>query len=347
MSKLSILLLLLSFFCLPVLNGQNIWNVNNLTSGVNAHFTTLQAAVDSASAGDIIYLYPSANNYGAATIDKKLIIIGPGYNITDNIDSTGIQTYTTSAKVTNLTLESGSEGSVIMGLDLNSAPGNIELYNASNLLIQRNKIYGIIFMVNSSNVLLNGNYLYSTYNNNSIYDDELYINNDCSTILVANNIFNVQDLGSGDENVFVHSSSTATFKNNIFKDFVNASNCTFKNNIFLNGGVPSTSGNVIEYNVFSSTNPNIPPSNITGVNQDSVFLVPLTALDAEKEFYLNTNSPALGAGEGGIDAGVFSGDTPYKLSGIPFIPLIYEINAPTSGTSGGGLPITIKARAEN
>ena len=51
---------------------------NNLNSG--AMFTDLQAAVDSADNGDTILVSGSGTHYGDITINKKLILIGAGYN---------------------------------------------------------------------------------------------------------------------------------------------------------------------------------------------------------------------------------------------------------------------------
>ena len=57
------------------------------------------------------------------------------------------------------------------------------------------------------------------------------------------------------------------------------------------------------------------------------------ALTFDNRYELKAGSPAIGAGVGGIDCGAFGGETPYKLSGIPFVPLIYQVNAPTTGNA--------------
>ena len=306
---------------------------------MNTNFTTIQAAVDNASGGDTIYIYPSAISYSNATINKRLTIIGPGFNIAENADSTGIETYIYSAKTTTLSFQNDADGSIVTGLDV---IGSINLSGISNMFIQRNKISGEVNLNNSLNTLIEGNYFYSTG-----ASEKLDINSGCNAIYVRNNIFDTANR----TNVDVISSSVATFSNNIFRYIVTASNCVFKNNIFFNNNVntlPSSTANIIEFNVF--TNPSsFPLSNVTGVSEDSIFVGLLTqgSYSDESKFYLKPNSPAKGAGQNGIDAGVFSGDHPYKLSGIPFVPLVYNIDAPETGSSGTGFPVTIKAKAEN
>ena len=314
---------------------------------MNGHFLNLQEAVDSASAGDIIYVYSSAAYYGNATINKTLTIIGSGYNIPDNMDSTGIMTYLASARVGSLTFQDDADGSIVLGLDIIS---HIALNDNVNMFVQRNKIAYSIIMTNTTQSLIAENNLHGNTAIGPEYD-KLIIRSGCSGILVSNNIFDQYNTTSSNQydNVSMSSSSSATFTNNIFRDRVFTSYCSFKNNIFLNDYYPSLTTNVVEFNVLTGSNVSIPSSNVTGVNKDSIFVgyEPQGSYSFDNRFYLKPNSPAKSAGQNGIDAGVFSTESPYKLSGIPFVPLISEINAPTSATSGGGLPVTIKARAEN
>ena len=65
------------------------------------------------------------------------------------------------------------------------------------------------------------------------------------------------------------------------------------------------------------------------------------------QFRLKSNSPAIGAGEGGVDVGPFGGSSPYKLSGISLHPNIWFVNMPTIGTSGGGLQVQVKVNAND
>ncbi len=65
------------------------------------------------------------------------------------------------------------------------------------------------------------------------------------------------------------------------------------------------------------------------------------------KWQLKGGSPAIGTGTGGQDIGAFGGPSPYVLSGIPPIPTIYDVVAPTVGTQQSGLPVRIKAKSRN
>jgi len=322
--------------------GQQIWNVNNLNSGIKSDFTTLQAAIDSAAVGDIIYLQPSPTQYSGATIRKKLTIIGAGYNIPDNVDYTEIRTYTASAKTSSITIDDGGEGSVIVGLEVN---GCINLDSVDNILIQRNKIIDCVSINESFNVLINGNYFSTSYSGGNID-----INNNCSGVNVNNNIVAV----TSNHNVSISSSSSGDFKHNIFLGHTSSiQNSTLSYNIFLGSSIPSFTTNAANDNIFTSSSNSIPSTNRTGIKSDSIFVGYPTqgVYSLDSRFHLLPEiSPALSSNLGtgdNLHAGAFGGSSPYKLSGIPFIPTITEIIAPATGTSAAGLPISIKVRANN
>ncbi len=92
--------------------GQHLIRVNN-DPAADADYTSLQAANDDALPGDTIYVEGSPTNYDGANIDKKLIIIGPGYFLADN-DST--QANVLDAEIGTLDFITGSKGSKIIGL---------------------------------------------------------------------------------------------------------------------------------------------------------------------------------------------------------------------------------------
>ena len=59
---------------------------------------------------------------------------------------------------------------------------------------------------------------------------------------------------------------------------------------------------------------------------------------------LKTGSPAIGAGMNGVDCGIFGGNQPYVLSGIPPIPSIFEINYTAVGSSAVPIQVNLKAK---
>ena len=92
-----------------------IWRVNN--TGNPGDFTTIQNAHNDANvlAGDTLHIEPSVVSYGALTMTKKLIILGPGYFLLQNPNN---QFHNLSAKVHGISFNGGSSGSVIAGLEI-------------------------------------------------------------------------------------------------------------------------------------------------------------------------------------------------------------------------------------
>ena len=348
--------LLLAAFPL-FLSAQTIRVVSNQAIGLGAFYTNIQSAVDASSNGDIIYVYPSSVNYSSANISKKLTILGPGYQTLLN-PSLGIQTYIGDGTLENITFLVGSEGSLIMGCNVNQ----IHVSNASNIILQRNKIRYNILINNSSNVLVTQSY-FDYSDGGGFY--LLQVQNNCSSIIVRNNIFHGTHYlpvycgwqCNYTDNLQVDGSCNAQIENNIFHDRVQINNSTFRNNIsyydnFSNTNEAVAATNCIIYdNVFHS--PAALPTgsyhNLTNVPLDSLFVGYPTqgAYSFDSRFQLLPYSPAKGYATGGVDCGAYGGVELYKLSGLPFIPLIYQINAPNAATSSSGLNVNIKVRAEN
>jgi len=93
------------------------WRVNN-NLGVSHDFTSIQAAVDAAHAtnGDTIHVEGSVTPYdpSGVLITKRVVILGPGYHLTVNPET---QHQKPSARVHNITFNTGSEGSVLAGIE--------------------------------------------------------------------------------------------------------------------------------------------------------------------------------------------------------------------------------------
>ncbi|RYY06893.1 MAG: hypothetical protein EOP43_04915 [Sphingobacteriaceae bacterium] len=88
---------------------------NNLTTDKpNRIYSNLQDANDdiATKAGDTLLVDGSIKNYVALNCNKRLVIIGPGYFLTQNIS----QANTVSATVQGISFKSGSEGAIIIGL---------------------------------------------------------------------------------------------------------------------------------------------------------------------------------------------------------------------------------------
>ncbi len=110
--KKSILLCLLAFSFSA--SAQTIRRVNNNAgvTGVNV-YTTIQAAHDAAVAGDIVYVEPSLSDYGSLTATKRLTIIGNGYNLNENTNTSFDKK---ESKITSFSFGIGSQNSVLMSI---------------------------------------------------------------------------------------------------------------------------------------------------------------------------------------------------------------------------------------
>lgn len=331
--------------------AQGIYSVNN-NIGISADFANLQSAIDSVPANSILLVHGSSISHGNITVGKPLSIIGTGYFLGSN-QAPYTQANLGTAKVEKLTLSSGSTGTLISGLTINN---NLAIESTSNVTISRNliKVGGrYIFITNSSNVLFTQN-----------YSTSLIAVSDASTT-ISNNIF-VSDYQSNSRMVpFDFSSSNATISNNIFDrlnndapllNLKNGSTVNFSNNIHISHGRDNTSiicgtcpggGSIVATNNVSSD------SSFANTN-NSIFSQGIETIfpqynssnsSLDSKYILTNGSPAIGAGTGNIDAGIFAGNNSYVLSGIPFIPNIYGLEVPNIGTTGNGLKIRIKAQA--
>jgi hypothetical protein len=78
-------------------------------------------------------------------------------------------------------------------------------------------------------------------------------------------------------------------------------------------------------------------NNLTTTTENPVFL---------DGFQLAPDSPAIGAGENGIDLGIFGGSTPFEWGGVPAIPLIQDFHI-ISADPVNGLKFRVKATSRD
>lgn len=323
--------LTLCFTVLAVLNSSaKIWRVNNM--GLPADFTTIQEAHDAASvvAGDTLHLEPSTVSYGNLTAVKKLIILGPGYFLNEN---SGQQANPATATVGSITLNSGCSETTISGLTIT---GEINI-STGKITISRNNISGRTIKLSRdysySDIIISGNYgigsiEYSFISSTTIITNVFLLNNVVTTFN-----FTTQYSGTIANNVILSSAchvNNFIIKNNICMDvqsqavFVGTNN-TISNNISAaSGGLP------------------IGNDNQNSVSMSDVF-VGLAGNSTDGQYQLKAGSPAIGTGLNGEDCGIFGGNTPYHLSGLPATPSIYLLSAPAA-SNGPTLPVTISVK---
>lgn len=346
------LFLSLSFFT----QAQTIRRVNSTPgiTGVNI-YTTVQAAHDASVAGDIIYIEPfntDNTNYGTLTINRRITVIGTGYNPTL---VTGSSFDKRTVSLNSITLNQGSAGSRITGLTIS----NISLYDAncifdrnniSNIYLSYQTIEGVTTIANNTtirnNIILgdiNGtgnqsgtggittnnssitnniirgtvNYLVSaTINRNTFYNTNAYVFRDVDASTVTANIFDARDANS-----FFTTEGT------------NCQGTTLSNNLCTrHAGLPANNGNV------------------NSISSSTVFIVtnPWTASPfLESNLELSPTSPALTVGPSSTPIGAFSGTTPFVPSGLTNIPFITDFSINGIGNVNSPLIINVKARSNN
>lgn len=326
------------------------WRVNN-NVGVVADFTNLGAAINSTSvgSGDTVYVEPSATKYAGAgaTLNKKLIIIGPGYFLdpahATNPGNGGLQAVPQEAEVNYFYVGAGASGSKIIGVTLDGT------------------YFRGVDDVTYERVRFTGSFHFESGVNSNITMRKCYISNSVavnfggsatvSNFICENNVFSYNSqfnlpmlTGSGNivrNNTFYLTNSTLVLVNAYFVNNIVASitpftltNCTIKNNLFqVNQTLPGTATN-----------------NQVSVNMNDIF-VGTGSIDARVK--LKAGSLASGAGltVGAVvspDCGAFGATDPYVLSGIPNVPSIYTFTAPTSIPSGSAtMNVTFSTRNNN
>jgi hypothetical protein len=297
------------------------WRINN--TGLQANFTTIQAAHDAITvlAGDTLYLESSVVGYGTLSSTKKLVIIGPGNFLGEN-DST--QYNLAPAMISATFFMAGSEGTIVTGVYF---VGYVYV-NANNILFKRTRISSLDFSNNASNCVFTQGYV----------DLRMYVYDGSSNIQISNSIF--AHSAAYDASLTMYPSTSGTITNNIFNTNHSVANATYRNNIST--GAPgtfrdsfTTTNSSISNNIGAGTQ--YPTGNGNQQNIDMTTVFTYTG-SSDGLWKLKAGSPAIGAGYGGVDCGVFGGSAPYVLSMLPTLPAIWLIDI-------NGLNVTVKAKS--
>ncbi len=317
-----------------------VYRVNN--TGADADFTTAQAAHDGVTAGDTLYFESSPTHYGSISITKEIHIIGNGYFLGENVD---LQANIAPASIVNLTFQSGSNNTTVQGMTITTVLCGSSA-TLKDIVVERNYISSGIYLATSQsieNFYILRNYILGTH---STYQSFRTGGNGTKTFVVSNNIFNYFSTNS---RLTLDANTTATFKNNILYFYTFTSSfCTYKNNIIHAASTSvNESTNTVSYNTCVSNDCSSNNNNTNNAVWNSLFVgVPTQAnYSTDGRFQLSGSSVAAGAGEAGVDCGAFDGEVIYKLSGIPAIPTIYKLVAPS--VVSGNFNITISTRSNN
>jgi hypothetical protein len=344
------LLFVLAFAASHLGQAQTIRRVNN--TGVNPQgvniYTTLQAAHDAASAGDIIYLEPSGISYGSLTCVRPLTIIGNGYFLAQN---PGLQLDVRESIVDNIFFNAGSAGSRITGCTVQTS---YLVINASNIVVERNQINASIYVgyhpLTGVSTSVNNALIRQNYMNGSVL---LYPQapQTVSSVIISNNII-TGGISTGSSQYAQLNS--ILISNNVVGSLagnngagIQVDNSVIKNNILtMTTGAGSSyftpRNNAYSYNISGNTAFGTANGNQQNIAPTNIFVGGTASTDGA--FQLRTGSPAIGTGESGTDVGAFGGVLPYRIAGIPNVPSIYQYNQAVSGNS---LNATISTRSNN
>ena len=293
-------------------------------TGTNV-YATIDAAQNAALAKDTVQVEPGT--YNAFNCTKNLRFVGTGYLLTQN---PGLQAITQPAIIQGIQMQGGSSGASLTGLTITGY-----LYvNESNITIERCRVNTGLYLGNNgstANIVLRQNYI-----------DFLSFSNS-GNAYIANNLI-VSSLNSagaanwsGDfvhNNVGTSGAVTAQYLDNF----------VVRNNIFNNNYINGTSSATFSHNIFIGNSGLTGNSNQNNVPTANLYATPNAGSEDGRYQLKPSPNPARGTGFGGADIGAFGGTNPYRPSGIPNVPSVYQFDIPISG---GNINATISTRANN
>lgn len=304
------------------------WRINNDTSK-GAHFVDINAAMASEDVkdGDVLYLDPGCVMTTIQTITKAVTIIGTGWDFSN-------RPYVYAQISNTVSIQAAAK---IIGAYIT---GGVEVW-VGNIIIERCRIDGSIngssgtpenFQLLSSFV---GGYVYgskmkyATISNNYIgHSHNYYSLQSLSNATVTNNFLITKGRNSG------NSSSGYVL--------VGVKNSSFKNNIMIGNTTnrieTGCSGNSLTNNCMSADSTTIyASSNVCMNTTDLSILFVNNGAAGGAWMQLCEGSPAIGAGEGGIDCGPYAKGSlyPFVTYGMPkHIPYFTEAVVPAQPTDG-------------
>jgi len=329
---------------MSVTSQATVWRVNNL--GYAATFTgttALQDAIDSAAVaqGDTLHVEASVVTYGDVTLDKQLVLIGAGYKLGQSgSDNPNLQASAQTSKVGTITFAAFSESSIVSGLHFvngnayfDTGSGNYVVSRCyfqqsgiifnntaplSQVHITQCYIYGGSIRLNfgtsstQSNISITNNYLYGFVETNPLFSNNW---------VVSHNVFD------GPYNI-------------VFWD------ATIRDNIFNTTNLIPLNNNSFSHNLCSSPSATLPSGSENHDGLQISQICTLTGSDDAKWHLINGVNTTYPPSDD-TERGIFGGNTPYKPSGIPAIPAIYQLSADPTAIQGEPLPVTISTRSNN
>ncbi|MEM6642271.1 MAG: hypothetical protein AAF616_04755 [Bacteroidota bacterium] len=311
-----------------------------------AQFTEIQAAINAASDGDTIYVAGSNIRYGNMLVNKRLVLIGAGYQLL-GVNS---RTEVTQLDIVSDTDNGGGSESTISGfLIVGDFDGDTDQI-ISGVVLERNWFNNVnLRFRNNEGWNFRNNIVYMS-SNGGAYD---FKTGTAMNLTVQNNILQGDDR---DARLVVNSTSALVLNNVFFDYYFQLNDCTLLNNIFINHRFNTdfngTFFDAFSNNVFYSNNIFFAglsnPSGTSNTFINSIFDNP-GFVSEDNQFYsfgedlnLTTASPGKSAGTDGTDIGVFGGNFPMVFE--PANPEITQLLINTVQVPvGGELEFTVQA----
>jgi hypothetical protein len=328
-----------------------------------AQFNDINSAIAASSNGDTIYVHGSPNNYSSFTLNKQLVILGPGWSPDKQLPFNAV--------VSGATLNAGSSGSEIQGLDFASAISIATAGVVNNMRFVRNRFrsgsninFNCCTAGTYTGYLFEGNWFENASINDGGGGTETYNN-----FIIQNNLF-YQTNGSAQITGFVNTSSIL-INHNLFygpsgaAQVVFSANCRFltiSNNIFVrrnaatslsssnfNNNITFNCGQDAPWTVNSNTDAlgNIAGSDPQMVDQSSVN----SGTDNPLLDFTIASGPANNSASDGKDIGLLYdaiGSLNWTNSRASRMPFIFSMNLTTPTVApGGNVSVTVESRRNN
>ncbi|MCB1098774.1 MAG: hypothetical protein KDN22_24590 [Verrucomicrobiae bacterium] len=300
------------------------WTVDN-NPARPANFQNLQDAVAAAADGDTLLIAGSNTSYGIVTLDKRLILKGPGYFPENNVSGAAAGVAKVGAPVMTASAASGSrfEGLEITGSTTVAA-------GVSQIVFRRVRFTANLTIQGSACMVV------QTY-----FDGVWFTVSGDNAVIANSRISGVELTGNGitvDQCVILTGGGQMTASNlPVIRNSIIVSNL---------GAAGAHTAAVAFENCLGVGRLSLPVGNgnTSGLTAEQVFA---SGPDTDARYRLAEASPAMGAGPGGTDLGMFGGSNPYVLSGIPALPRVTALRADAVVPDSTGLKFEVEVEARD
>ena len=235
-------------------------------------------------------------------------------------------------------MKHGSEGSVVQGVKFAQNPNARPNIIASNIYFSR-CYFENEFYLNAGT--FSGLIITQSYFSEDVF--EVNPNISINHIIFNNNIVRGElSLESDNDDL----RTFASVENNLFLSNLKITTSTYRNNIWLplESSTISVSAAIKEHNLNISVDMGAENNNQVFDNLSDLFTGDGTS---DSKWKIKQNSQYKNSGKDGTDPGPFGGARPYVLSGLPPLPVIYELSTTGFGSESEGLPVLIKVKSNN